>query len=127
MKPLKIKIKLGVGFLSMAILIVAIAAITIKRLNEIKQLEGFSEHVYAVSTDALIFTMAAVGILVCLMLYWMTVYSVTRPLKTLTNKVSLMASGDLNVEFETGRTDEIGELYGSLNIMAEKLLRSQQR
>ncbi len=121
MKSLTIKTKLSIGFLSMATLIVAMAAITLKRLSEIKQLnEGVFNNVYAISTDTLIFSIASVGVLVCLMLYWMTVYNMTRPLKTLTNKVSLMASGDLNVEFETGQTDEIGELYGSLNIMAEK-------
>ncbi len=121
MKSLTIKTKLGMGFLSMAILILTMAVITVQRLNKIKQSnEVLFDNIYTVSTANLIFSMAVVGVLFCIALYWMTVYSMTRPLKTLTNKVSLMASGDLNVKFETGRTDEIGELYGSMNIMAEK-------
>ena len=46
---------------------------------------------------------------------------IARPVKDLNRQAALIASGDFNVKTKQLRGDEIGELAGSLNLMADKI------
>lgn len=48
-------------------------------------------------------------------------YSITRPITELAEAASRMATGDFEVDIKSGRSDEIGKLVGSFNMMASDL------
>lgn len=52
---------------------------------------------------------------------WVTSRRITRPLLLLTEATTRMAAGDLSARTELQRRDEMGELAGSFNTMAERI------
>lgn len=66
-------------------------------------------------------TVFGVGIVISLLLSWMY----TRPINSVVKAAKSVASGDLSINLQTNRKDEIGELTRSFNYMVEKLREKQ--
>jgi len=66
---------------------------------------------------ALLFTMLSLGAMILYARY------LVRPILNLQGVVSKVADGDLSARAPTNRTDELGQLAHSVNIMAESILR----
>lgn len=66
---------------------------------------------------ALVFTVLSLGAMILYAKY------LVRPIINLQDTVGKIAAGDLSARAPTGRTDELGQLASSVNIMTEALLR----
>jgi len=89
----------------------------------------FSKEKMVVSANNFLqWILIAGGILLALGLFlgWLLSRSITKPLKKLTAATSGIANGDYSLSVETKRTDELGELARSFNIMTSQVHQYQQ-
>jgi len=77
------------------------------------------EHVNGIITDNFILAGLMMIFISGISFYFST--SITNPLKNLSEAIEQISKGDLNVDMEIKSNDEIGELAGSFNKMADEL------
>lgn len=84
----------------------------------------FSKSLMTADTDSLIYTVLLLGIMIMIMLFfisWILAKSITEPLVHLQNKMAIVESGNLNVSYDSKREDEIGRLGRSFNKMLQEI------
>jgi methyl-accepting chemotaxis protein len=60
-------------------------------------------------------------------LAWIALYQISRPLAAMTDEMTKLANGDLNIEIEgTDRTDEVGGLARSLAVFKENAVKARR-
>lgn len=69
---------------------------------------------------------AAGGVLTVAVLIFFA-HRISRPVHKLTDAITRLAAGEMNVRVETGRRDEIGAAFEAFNHMAEQLQQSRER
>ena len=76
-----------------------------------------------------IFLGIGLGALVLLLgiVFYLLRWSVVSPLKEVTSKVQTIAEGDTDVQVESSRNDEIGQLAGAFNEMTRQIRRSRSK
>ena len=74
------------------------------------------------------FLLALAGVITMVIIVWLLVVGLTRPIRRLTAGARRMASGDLSVRVGDIRPgDEIGELAGAFNVMGNQLTENLER
>jgi len=71
--------------------------------------------------SALMAASALLGVALAVLAGWLVSRSVVLPLREAVDAAGRVAEGDLTVRLSVGRSDEIGELLGALDRMAERL------
>ncbi|HEX8437097.1 HAMP domain-containing protein, partial [Archangium sp.] len=59
-------------------------------------------------------------------MYWVLQQQITRPLLAFTRATARVATGDFNVELDTSRRDELGQLAQAFRLMADKVQRREE-
>jgi signal transduction histidine kinase len=59
-------------------------------------------------------------------MYWVLQQQITRPLVAFTQATDRVASGDFNVQLDTSRKDELGQLAQAFQLMADKVQRREE-
>ena len=66
-------------------------------------------------------SIAASALLLCLLILWWTIRSISRPLTQLTRGTQAVADGEFSVQLETRGRDELSQLASSFNMMVRRL------
>ena len=95
-------------------------------MSEREQAEAFAE---ALHLRNLIAGMVLVTAIVAIMLAWLIARNLVAPLQSLRDSANRLSDGDLELEFNIDRSDEIGELATSFEQMRQsirKLIQQQE-
>jgi methyl-accepting chemotaxis protein len=89
-------------------------------MSEIAGKINIIEEIARQTTYTLLVTVI-LGVLIGIFLAWVIGRGVTQPVRKLVNVLDEMSQGNLDLEVEVDRKDEIGQLLGSVKKMMEKL------
>jgi len=84
------------------------------------------EETFLRSVNFAIIITTIIIIMIALILGTILISQITKPLKELTDAAESIARGNLLVRVEIPNEDELGEMAGSFNFMAESLLKAEQ-
>lgn len=78
-------------------------------------------------TYTLVWSGVGVGILICLLMSWLTGRSIANPLVAMSNAMRRLADGDNSVDIPgSGRRDEIGEMAGAVEVFKVNAIENER-
>lgn len=97
----------------------------LRRVTDAAQMQVLDQALRSVEVSGrarrLSWSIAASALLLSLLILWLTIRSISRPLIQLTHGTQAVAAGEFSVQLETRGRDELSRLASSFNLMVRRL------